>query len=65
MVALAAHANLHKGLTRTPAGRRTWTRVMKLIARRNEDIFGCLSQAEQRQLGKLVDRLIEHAQAAA
>ncbi len=93
VVALAAHANLHKGpasraaqaladrglvskvpsptdargvvLTLTPAGRRTWTRVMKLIARRNEDIFGCLSPAEQRQLGKLVDRLIEHAQAAA
>ncbi len=91
VVALAAHASLHKGpasraaqalaerglvskvpsptdargvvLTLTPSGRRTWARVMKLIAQRNEDIFGCLSPTEQRQLGKLVDKLIAHAQA--
>lgn len=52
-------------LTLTPAGRRTWGRVMKLMARSNEAVFGCLSATEQRQLGKLVDKLIEHAGADA
>jgi DNA-binding MarR family transcriptional regulator len=48
-------------LTLTPAGRKLWTRVIGLIARRNEEIFGCLSSAERRQLGEMLDRLIEHA----
>ncbi len=48
-------------LSLTPAGRRLWIRVMALIARRNEEIFGCLSSAERRQLGAMLDRLIEHA----
>jgi DNA-binding MarR family transcriptional regulator len=50
-------------LSLTPAGRRLWSRVIGLIARRNEEIFGCLSSAERRQLGTMLDRLIEHAQA--
>jgi DNA-binding MarR family transcriptional regulator len=45
----------------TPAGRRLWTQVIELIARRNEEIFGCLSSAERRQLGAMLDRLIAHA----
>ena len=45
----------------TPAGRRLWTRVIELIARRNEEIFGCLSSAERKQLGAMLDRLIAHA----
>lgn len=48
-------------LSLTPAGRRLWRRVIDLIARRNEEIFGCLSSAERRQLGALLDRLIAHA----
>jgi DNA-binding MarR family transcriptional regulator len=45
----------------TPAGRKLWTRVIELIARRNEEIFGCLSSAERKQLGAMLDRLIAHA----
>jgi DNA-binding MarR family transcriptional regulator len=49
-------------LTLTPAGRKLWSGVMDLIARRNQEIFGCLSRTEQQQLGSMLDRLIEHAQ---
>ena len=45
----------------TAAGRRLWTRMMRLIARRNEEIFGCLSAAEQRQLAGWLDRIVTHA----
>ena len=51
-------------LTLTPAGRKLWTRVIDLIARRNDEIFGCLSSGERKQLGAMLDRLIEHAGAA-
>lgn len=50
-------------LTPTASGRRLWKKVMALIARRNEEIFGCLSAAEQRQLAGMLDRLIRQAQA--
>lgn len=49
----------------TPPGRRLWTRVMRLIARRNEEIFGCLTAAEQRQLATLLDRVLDHARPGA
>ncbi|MCW5652219.1 MarR family transcriptional regulator [Hydrogenophaga sp.] len=49
-------------LTPTRSGKLLWRRVMKLIERRNADIFGCLSDSEQRQLETFFDRLIEHAQ---
>lgn len=49
----------------TPAGRRLWARVMRLIARRNEEIFGCLSPAEQRQMAAWLDRVLAHARAGA
>ena len=45
----------------TAEGRRLWTRVMRLIERRNEEIFGCLSGAEQRQLAGLLERVLAHA----
>ncbi|HQR97147.1 MULTISPECIES: MarR family winged helix-turn-helix transcriptional regulator [unclassified Polaromonas] len=50
-------------LTLTRAGQRLWSRVMALIARRNEEIFGCLSATQQHQLGRMLDRLIAHARA--
>lgn len=45
----------------TTEGRRLWARVMRLIERRNQEIFGCLSAAEQRQLAALLDRVLAHA----
>jgi DNA-binding MarR family transcriptional regulator len=45
----------------SPAGRRWWARVMRLIARRNEEIFACLSRREQEQLAGLLQRVVEHA----
>lgn len=49
----------------TPVGRRQWSRVMRLIARRNDEIFGCLTRAEQRQLAGLLDRVLAQARAGA
>ena len=48
-------------LTLTRTGRPLWKRVMRLIEQRNAEIFGGLSQAEQRQLETVFDRLIAHA----
>ncbi len=64
LVAKADHPGDGRGvvLTLTPAGRRTARRAMDFIARRNDEIFGCLSAAEQAQLGALLDRLVAHAQ---
>lgn len=45
----------------TAAGRRLWTRMMRVIARRNDEIFGCLSAAERRQLAAWLDRIVTHA----
>ena len=47
----------------TAEGRRLWTRVMRLIARRNEEIFGCLTHGEQEQLAAMLERVVEHARA--
>lgn len=49
-------------LSLTPRGRKVWHKTMALIERRNDEIFGCLSAQEQRQLGALLDRLIAHVQ---
>ncbi|WP_439587564.1 MarR family winged helix-turn-helix transcriptional regulator [Hydrogenophaga sp.] len=51
-------------LTPTRSGKQLWKRVMRLIAQRNGDIFGCLSVSEQRQLETFFDRLIAHAQSS-
>lgn len=48
-------------LSLTPRGRAAWKRVMALIERRNHEIFGCLTAAEQRQLAGLLERLVAHA----
>ncbi len=45
-------------LTLTAKGNTTWQRVMKVVAQRNDKIFGGLSAAEQKQLSVLFDRLI-------
>lgn len=50
-------------LTLTPKGAKKWERVMQVIARRNDEIFGCLSAAEQGQLSNMFDRMIAHARA--
>ncbi|MEO8936956.1 MAG: MarR family winged helix-turn-helix transcriptional regulator [Burkholderiaceae bacterium] len=44
-------------LTLTPAGKRTYRKVMKMIAARNDAIFGALNAAERRTLGTLLDRV--------
>ena len=48
-------------LALTRKGRTAYRRVMAVVERRNEEIFGCLSAAETAQLGRLLDRLIAHA----
>lgn len=48
-------------LSLTEAGRLQWQRTMAVIERRNQAIFGALSEADQTQLGELFDRLIAHA----
>lgn len=52
-------------LTLTEAGQAMHQRVMALIERRNQEIFGCLTAAEQQQLSDMLARLIEHARPAA
>jgi hypothetical protein len=34
---------------------------MELISQRNAQIFGCLNAGERKELGRMLDRLIEHA----
>lgn len=48
-------------LSLTEAGSALWQQVMQLIVARNEAIFGCLSAAEQQQLGKMLDRIAQNA----
>jgi len=50
-------------LAPTAAGVAQYRRVIDLIARRNDEIFACLSADEQRLLGGMLDRLIDHLQA--
>ena len=52
-------------LSLTPAGRRTWRRIMDLITRRNEEIFGCLDATERQRFSELVDRLLACSESAA
>ncbi|MEY4122617.1 MAG: hypothetical protein RLZZ457_1455 [Pseudomonadota bacterium] len=48
-------------LTLTSAGRKVFKRSMDMVAQRNEQIFGCLSDKEQAALSAMFDRLIAHA----
>lgn len=61
LVRKAADATDARGvvLTLTAKGRRLWAQTMEVIARRNEEIFGQLSEAEREQFGRTLDRLLE------
>lgn len=48
-------------LTLTVSGRQVFKTAMTLIAQRNQEIFGCLTQQEQASLSAMFDRLIAHA----
>ncbi len=50
-------------LSLTRQGKNTWQKTMDMIARRNHEIFGCLSPQEEQQFSTLLDRLIEQAEA--
>ena len=47
-------------LTLTRQGRPLWRRVMKLIERRNAEVFGVLGAQDLRALDALLDRLVAH-----
>lgn len=51
-------------LSLTATGQKTWHKVMDMIAKRNHEIFGCLSEKEEQLFSKLLDRLIEHAESS-
>ena len=63
LVVKEAHPEDARGVLLLPTaeGRRLWNRVMRLIARRNEEVFGCLTRSEQAQLAALLDRVLENA----
>lgn len=63
LVRKTANATDSRGvvLTLTRKGQVVWQRVMDLVQRRNEEIFGCLSAAERQQLSGLLDRLLDRA----
>ena len=42
-------------------GKPLYRQAIAMIARRNDEIFGCLSEEEQALLGSLLDRLVAHA----
>jgi DNA-binding MarR family transcriptional regulator len=46
-------------------GEPVWQRLMSVIERRNLEIVSCLSPAEQGQLDRLLDCLVNHAREAA
>jgi DNA-binding MarR family transcriptional regulator len=62
LVAKVDHPGDGRGvlLELTPAGRRLWARSMDVVDKRNEEIFACLSAAEQAALSGMFDRLIAH-----
>ncbi|CAM3665469.1 MarR family winged helix-turn-helix transcriptional regulator [Polaromonas hydrogenivorans] len=51
-------------LTLAARGKPVWQRLMTVIERRNHEIVSCLSPAEQGQLDRLLDRLVDHAREA-
>ena len=63
LVAKAASATDGRGvaLSLTREGRALWRSVMKLIERRNAEVFGCLTAAELKALDAMLDRLVAHA----
>lgn len=67
LVAKAASATDGRGvaLSLTREGRTLWRRTLKLIERRNAEVFGCLSSRELRQLDAALDRLVAHLERGA
>ncbi|KAG1319922.1 hypothetical protein G6F63_014504 [Rhizopus arrhizus] len=61
--ALSAAGGRGVVLTPTVAGVAQYQRIIALIAQRNDEIFACLDADEQRVLGDMLDRLIDHLQA--
>ena len=63
LVCKADHPGDGRGvvLTLTASGRKVFKNAMRMIAQRNEEIFGCLSDQEQASLSAILDRLIAHA----
>lgn len=63
LVRKVANATDSRGvvLTLTRKGEAVWKRVMDLVERRNDEIFGCLSAVERQQLSGLLDRLLDRA----
>lgn len=49
-------------LTLSPRGHEICASAMAMVIQRNEEIFGCLSPAEQALLSELMDRLLAHAE---
>jgi Transcriptional regulators len=66
LVAKEASASDARGVVLRPTaeGQRLWVRVMRLIARRNGEIFGCLSASEQQALAALLERVLANARSA-
>lgn len=62
LVQKAASATDGRGvaLSLTREGRPLWRRVMKLIERRNGEVFGVLGAHDLRRLDELLDRLVDH-----
>jgi DNA-binding MarR family transcriptional regulator len=62
LVEKAASATDGRGvaLSLTRQGRPLWRRVMKLIERRNAEVFGVLGAQDLRRLDELLDRLVAH-----
>jgi DNA-binding MarR family transcriptional regulator len=48
----------------TAAGRPLWRRTMRLVERRNREIFGCLAADERRALDAILDRVVAHLEAS-
>ena len=51
-------------LTLSPKGERVYQKIVGVVLQRNTDILACLTEAEQRQLDALLERLVNHARAA-
>lgn len=47
-------------LALSPEGRALWRKTMKLIAKRNAQIFDCLSDTELGQFDRMLDKLVGH-----
>lgn len=62
LVSKTAHATDGRGivLSLTRSGRTAYERVMRVVARRNDEIFGVLSAAEREQFGEMLDRVVAH-----